>query len=69
MPFYFGRDSNYECDLKVEQSELLKIEDQVQIVTSQLTDAEHQKSEMRAEITKLNRSIWNERRARLLHND
>ena len=24
MPFYFGRDSNYECDLKVEQSELLK---------------------------------------------
>ena len=51
------------------QSELLKIEDQVQIVTSQLTDAEHQKSEMRAEITKLNRSIWNERRARLLHND
>ncbi|OHT03449.1 hypothetical protein TRFO_06695 [Tritrichomonas foetus] len=51
------------------QADLLKAEEQTEILSAQLTDAEQQKSEMRQEVVKLNRSLWNERRTKLLRSD
>ena len=50
------------------QANLMKQEEHAQIFSAQLEEAEREKAEMRTEFNKLNRSLWNERRARLIRN-
>lgn len=60
---------NTKTQISQMHNDLFKAEEQSDILTAQLQDAEAQKAEMRDELNKLNRAMWNERRAKLLRAD
>lgn len=61
-------DSTQAKLVKLQQT-LVKVEEQSQIYHEQLQDLEERKTMMRAELAKLDRDIWNNRKTQLLRTD
>ncbi|OHT00352.1 hypothetical protein TRFO_32997 [Tritrichomonas foetus] len=51
------------------QQDLIKAEEQILILEEQLKYADEQKAEMKVEVSKLNRALWEARRKKLAYND